>query len=201
MRRTAPTHNRAAPDTAETEPPRTVSVKDHKPLHIKVLERTWICRTLSNSSAVPGQFVHPDEARDGRAVRGSGVPGSLPPGGARNANSNASAPYREPDHGATSPMHESPDYSPDASVSPDSKPTSSGVASLDRIREAFPALMRLQRGAPAAYFDAPGGTQVTLTPSSRTRKGVQRFWDKLRWPRSRCWRLQARSPLNQSRWI
>lgn len=63
-------------------------------------------------------------------------------------------------------MHASPDYGPDASVSPDSKPTSSGVASLDRIREAFPALMRLQRGAPVAYFDAPGGTQV---PSSVAR--------------------------------
>ena len=60
-------------------------------------------------------------------------------------------------------MNESPDYAPDPSVSPDRKPTSSGVASLDRIRQAFPALMRRQGGAPVAYFDAPGGTQV---PSS-----------------------------------
>ncbi len=63
-------------------------------------------------------------------------------------------------------MHDSPNYGPDPSVSPDRKPTSYGVASLDRIREAFPALMRLQGGAPVAYFDAPGGTQV---PSSAAR--------------------------------
>ena len=56
-------------------------------------------------------------------------------------------------------MHDSPNFGPDPSVSPDRKPTSSGVASLDRIRQAFPALMRLQGGAPVAYFDAPGGTQ------------------------------------------
>jgi cysteine desulfurase family protein (TIGR01976 family) len=31
---------------------------------------------------------------------------------------------------------------------------------LDQIREQFPALMRMHRGQPVAYFDGPGGTQV-----------------------------------------
>jgi len=31
---------------------------------------------------------------------------------------------------------------------------------LDRIRAAFPALARVHRGHPVAYFDGPGGTQV-----------------------------------------
>jgi len=34
------------------------------------------------------------------------------------------------------------------------------VASLDHIREAFPALLRRDDGQPVAYFDGPGGTQV-----------------------------------------
>src|ERR671930_220430 len=31
---------------------------------------------------------------------------------------------------------------------------------LDQIREQFPALLRMHRGQPVAYFDGPGGTQV-----------------------------------------
>jgi cysteine desulfurase family protein (TIGR01976 family) len=34
------------------------------------------------------------------------------------------------------------------------------VASVARIREAFPALTRREAGLPVAYFDGPGGTQV-----------------------------------------
>jgi cysteine desulfurase family protein (TIGR01976 family) len=34
------------------------------------------------------------------------------------------------------------------------------VASIDAIREQFPALQRKQSGMPVAYFDGPGGTQV-----------------------------------------
>jgi cysteine desulfurase family protein (TIGR01976 family) len=35
-----------------------------------------------------------------------------------------------------------------------------GVADVDRIRAAFPALERREGGLPVAYFDGPGGTQV-----------------------------------------
>jgi len=35
-----------------------------------------------------------------------------------------------------------------------------GVARLDAIRAEFPALSRIHRGHPVAYFDGPGGTQV-----------------------------------------
>ncbi len=35
-----------------------------------------------------------------------------------------------------------------------------GVARLDAIRGEFPALARIHRGQPVAYFDGPGGTQV-----------------------------------------
>jgi cysteine desulfurase family protein (TIGR01976 family) len=34
------------------------------------------------------------------------------------------------------------------------------VASVDDIRDRFPALARIHRGRPVAYFDGPGGTQV-----------------------------------------
>ncbi|MGH7619834.1 MAG: aminotransferase class V-fold PLP-dependent enzyme, partial [Gemmatimonadaceae bacterium] len=34
------------------------------------------------------------------------------------------------------------------------------VASADVIRSHFPALARMHAGAPVAYFDGPGGTQV-----------------------------------------
>src|SRR3954454_3986625 len=34
------------------------------------------------------------------------------------------------------------------------------VASLDDVRAQFPALERRHNGAPVAYFDGPGGTQV-----------------------------------------
>ena len=37
------------------------------------------------------------------------------------------------------------------------------VSSVDEIRRHFPAMTRIHRGFPVAYFDAPGGTQV---PSS-----------------------------------
>jgi cysteine desulfurase family protein (TIGR01976 family) len=37
---------------------------------------------------------------------------------------------------------------------------SASLASTARIRSAFPALERLHRGQPVAYFDGPGGTQV-----------------------------------------
>ena len=36
----------------------------------------------------------------------------------------------------------------------------SGVASVEEIREHFPALKRKHAGVPVAYFDGPGGTQV-----------------------------------------
>jgi cysteine desulfurase family protein (TIGR01976 family) len=36
----------------------------------------------------------------------------------------------------------------------------SGVADVERIRADFPALRRIHRGQPVAYFDGPGGTQV-----------------------------------------
>jgi cysteine desulfurase family protein (TIGR01976 family) len=36
----------------------------------------------------------------------------------------------------------------------------SGVAALEAIRAEFPALARIHRGQPVAYFDGPGGTQV-----------------------------------------
>jgi cysteine desulfurase family protein (TIGR01976 family) len=36
----------------------------------------------------------------------------------------------------------------------------SNVASVDEIREHFPALKRVHNGWPVAYFDGPGGTQV-----------------------------------------
>jgi cysteine desulfurase family protein (TIGR01976 family) len=42
-------------------------------------------------------------------------------------------------------------------------PRPSSVVPTDTIRARFPALQRLHRGAPVAYFDGPGGTQV---PSS-----------------------------------
>jgi cysteine desulfurase family protein (TIGR01976 family) len=35
-----------------------------------------------------------------------------------------------------------------------------GIASVETIRSHFPALERRQEGAPVAYFDGPGGTQV-----------------------------------------
>jgi len=35
-----------------------------------------------------------------------------------------------------------------------------GVARLAAIRNEFPALARIHRGHPVAYFDGPGGTQV-----------------------------------------
>jgi cysteine desulfurase family protein (TIGR01976 family) len=63
-------------------------------------------------------------------------------------------------------VHDSPNDGTDASVSLDRKTVSSGVASLDRIRQTFPAPMRIQGGTPVAFFDAPGGTQV---PSSVAR--------------------------------
>ena len=34
------------------------------------------------------------------------------------------------------------------------------VVSTEEIRRQFPALQRMHRGFPVAYFDAPGGTQV-----------------------------------------
>ena len=36
----------------------------------------------------------------------------------------------------------------------------SAIASVERIREHFPALNRRQNGYPVAYFDGPGGTQT-----------------------------------------
>ena len=39
-------------------------------------------------------------------------------------------------------------------------PTASPAASIDQIRAQFPALERRHGGAPVAYFDGPGGTQV-----------------------------------------
>jgi cysteine desulfurase family protein (TIGR01976 family) len=39
-------------------------------------------------------------------------------------------------------------------------PSAPTVASIDAIRSNFPALARMQSGAPVAYFDGPGGTQV-----------------------------------------
>jgi cysteine desulfurase family protein (TIGR01976 family) len=39
-------------------------------------------------------------------------------------------------------------------------PASPVSLDLDQIREQFPALLRLHRGQPVAYFDGPGGTQV-----------------------------------------
>ena len=36
----------------------------------------------------------------------------------------------------------------------------SGLAALESIRSAFPALAREHAGFPVAYFDGPGGTQV-----------------------------------------
>ncbi len=38
--------------------------------------------------------------------------------------------------------------------------TGQGVASVEAIRGAFPALLREHAGRPVAYFDGPGGTQV-----------------------------------------
>ena len=35
-----------------------------------------------------------------------------------------------------------------------------GVAGVEAIRAQFPALARVHRGHPVAYFDGPGGTQV-----------------------------------------
>ena len=44
------------------------------------------------------------------------------------------------------------------------------VAGLDYIRSCFPALARHHRGAPVAYFDGPGGTQVPrAVPDAMTR--------------------------------
>ncbi len=40
------------------------------------------------------------------------------------------------------------------------EPTTFSVASVDAIRSNFPALARMHGGAPVAYFDGPGGTQV-----------------------------------------
>ena len=37
---------------------------------------------------------------------------------------------------------------------------SAPVQDVERIRTAFPALERREGGAPVAYFDGPGGTQV-----------------------------------------
>ena len=34
------------------------------------------------------------------------------------------------------------------------------VPEIDVVRAAFPALGRVHRGLPVAYFDGPGGTQV-----------------------------------------
>ena len=39
----------------------------------------------------------------------------------------------------------------------------SRIASVERIREQFPALQRVHNGHPVAYFDGPGGTQVPRT--------------------------------------
>jgi selenocysteine lyase/cysteine desulfurase len=41
------------------------------------------------------------------------------------------------------------------------------AAGLDAIRAQFPALERVVGGAPAAYFDGPGGTQVPRTVVDR----------------------------------
>ncbi len=42
----------------------------------------------------------------------------------------------------------------------DNHPTGNSVASVEEIRSHFPALKRIHNGAPVAYFDGPGGTQV-----------------------------------------
>src|SRR5438105_1236379 len=42
----------------------------------------------------------------------------------------------------------------------DAPTTAAGVAAVEEIRERFPALARRHNGAPVAYFDGPGGTQV-----------------------------------------
>src|SRR5262245_48293505 len=42
----------------------------------------------------------------------------------------------------------------------DAPNTAAGVAAVEEIRERFPALARRHNGAPVAYFDGPGGTQV-----------------------------------------
>ena len=39
-------------------------------------------------------------------------------------------------------------------------PTATDIASVEEIRDQFPALVRRHRGYPVAYFDGPGGTQV-----------------------------------------
>ena len=39
-------------------------------------------------------------------------------------------------------------------------PTATDIASVEEIRDHFPALERRHRGHPVAYFDGPGGTQV-----------------------------------------
>src|SRR4029453_19302449 len=41
--------------------------------------------------------------------------------------------------------------------------SSPAVATTAQIRSQFPALERRHRGAPVAYFDGPGGTQVPRT--------------------------------------
>jgi cysteine desulfurase family protein (TIGR01976 family) len=45
-------------------------------------------------------------------------------------------------------------------VSAPSSPALRAVAPVEAIRAEFPALTRVHRGAPVAYFDGPGGTQV-----------------------------------------
>src|SRR5687768_16699073 len=42
----------------------------------------------------------------------------------------------------------------------DHQSNSIDVASVEAIREQFPALKRIHNGYPVAYFDGPGGTQV-----------------------------------------
>lgn len=44
------------------------------------------------------------------------------------------------------------------------------IASVERIREAFPALTRRRGDVPIAYFDAPGGTQVPQSVADAVRR-------------------------------
>jgi cysteine desulfurase family protein (TIGR01976 family) len=48
----------------------------------------------------------------------------------------------------------------DAPLTDATVPAASASLDLDQIREQFPALLRMHRGRPVAYFDGPGGTQV-----------------------------------------
>ena len=72
-------------------------------------------------------------------------------------------------------------------------PTATDIATIEEIRDRFPALERRHRGYPVAYFDGPGGTQVprsvTAAVSGRERRARRSWSARVRVARECCARI------------